>query len=181
MHTLTHISSREGTFYRLHFGNALVSFSLMIDLLISFKWYYSYKSAFILLPLNFSEVLYGLNEFQKIFLDYQPFPPAKQVHTANFWTSNVIANYFPCHSFQRGSSFTTSLLVPASLVSFLLMSGESVSSVHGTLLRFRPLYPTTYQTSTSGHVSLKWHQQNKKFISPPHPPPNLLPLHFSFS
>lgn len=74
MHIHTHISSREGTFYRLHFGNALVSFSLMLDLLISFKWYYSYKSAFILLPLNFSEVLYGLNEFQKIFLDYQLSP-----------------------------------------------------------------------------------------------------------
>ena len=48
----TYTYSKERIFHRLHFENALVSLSLMLDLLISFKWYYSYRNVFILLPFN---------------------------------------------------------------------------------------------------------------------------------
>lgn len=68
---------------------------------------------------------------------------------------------FPMSLVSERIQFHHQSPVPDLLFSFLLMSGESVTSVHGSLLRSRPLYATPYQTSTSGYKSWKWHSQNK--------------------
>lgn len=90
----------------------------------------------------------------------------------------LLSYYFSCHSCQRGPCFITNSLLQSHLP-LLLMSGESLSSVHASLFRFTPLYLTTYQASTSGQISKM--ALTKSYTSSPPSPLHLLLLCFFFS
>ena len=74
MYVYFHIAHREIKFHKLHFGNGLVSLTLILGLLISLKWYFNIKC----FPLSSFEwfrslLVYYLNGFQNTFWDYKSF------------------------------------------------------------------------------------------------------------
>lgn len=154
-----YISSKGRTIYRFHFGNALVSLSFMLDLLIYVKWHYSYE-CFHPYSCEFFRILlvYDLNEFQKNFFGLLPLSPSQIGIHNQFLEKQCYCQLFPTSHMSERIQFHHQSTCPSLIyLFFLFMSGESISLAYGSFLRSRPLYPAIYQISTSGHISQKWH------------------------